>query len=122
MSDRDQLQAVRIDLIAALERVEGLLHAADNIGSGQVRDVDIIGLDRTKAIEWVLNRRGEAMRPIEIWAELRRQGRDDPKMEVQVTTFDLWKRDRIGKVGRGLYIANGHRWSPPVPRSLSGLQ
>lgn len=46
------------------------------------------------------------MRPVEIWAELQRRGRkDDSKMEVQVTTFDLWQRDRIGKIGRGQYIA-----------------
>jgi len=43
------------------------------------------------------------MRPIEIWARLREAGRDDPKMEVQVTTFDLWQRDRIAKVARGQY-------------------
>ena len=44
------------------------------------------------------------MRPVEIWADLQTSGRrSDPKMEVQVTTYDLWKRGRIDKVGRGLY-------------------
>lgn len=105
MSSTNELQAIRTGLIAALERVDGLLDAASSSRSRQAPKVDVVDLERTKAIEWVLNQRGEAMRPIEIWAELRRQGRDDPKMEVQVTTFDLWRRDRIGKVGRGLYIA-----------------
>lgn len=66
---------------------------------------DITGLERTNAIEWVLNNANGAMRPIEIWAELTRLGRNDPKMEVQVTTFDPWERKRIGKLGRGQYIA-----------------
>ncbi len=48
------------------------------------------------------------MRPVEIWAELRRLGREnDPKMEVQVTTYDLWRRGRIAKDGRGQYRAKG---------------
>jgi hypothetical protein len=37
----------------------------------------------------VLGKSDDAMRPVEIWAELRTLGRDDPKMEIQVTTFDL---------------------------------
>jgi hypothetical protein len=63
----------------------------------------IADLPRTQAIEAVLRESGEAMRPIEIWARLREEGRDDPKMEVQVTTFDLWQRNRIAKVARGQY-------------------
>lgn len=63
------------------------------------------GLPRTRAIEAVLVSSGRALRPVEIWAALQEAGREDPKMEVQVTTFDLWKRGRIGKVGRGLYTA-----------------
>jgi hypothetical protein len=91
-------------LLTALGRVDRLLHAglpAESEPSG-----DITRLERTKAIEWVLERNGMAMRPVEIWAELNRLGRGDPKMEVQVTTFDLWKRDRIGKVGRGQYVTH----------------
>jgi hypothetical protein len=34
-----------------------------------------------------------------------RVGRDDPKMEVQVTTFDLRQRGRIGKISRGQYVS-----------------
>ena len=44
------------------------------------------------------------MRPVQIWAELQKLGREDPKMEVQVTTYDLWQRGRIDRVGRGLYV------------------
>lgn len=62
-------------------------------------------LPRTQAIEAVLTRAGHPLRPVEIWQQLHDAGRDDPKMEVQVTTFDLWKRGRIGKVGRGLYTS-----------------
>lgn len=103
MTSTADLRAIRSDLLAALERVDGLLSAAaDKAPATQVAVTD---LPRTKAIEWVLGKSGEAMRPIEIWAELRTLGRDDPKMEIQVTTFDLWQRGRIGKVGRGQYIA-----------------
>lgn len=63
-------------------------------------------LPRTKAIEWVLQRRTEPMRPVESWAELQAFGRADPKMEIQVTTYDLWERQRIGKVSRGLDVAD----------------
>src|SRR5690348_16278648 len=102
MTSLAELQGIRSDLLAVLDRVDSAIAAA-----GPVLDfaVDITGLERTKAIEWVLDQRGEVMRPVEIWAELTRLGRNDPKMEVQVTTFDLWQRGRIGKIGRGQYIA-----------------
>lgn len=99
-----ELQALRAQLAAALERVDALLLA--EAPSKIKTSFDVTAIDRTKAIEWVLEQSGEAMRPVEIWAELQRLGRNDPKMEVQVTTFDLWQRQRIGKVGRGQYIAD----------------
>lgn len=46
------------------------------------------------------------MRPVGIWAELKRLGRDDPKMAAQVTTY-LWKCGRIGEVSRGQYVSKG---------------
>jgi hypothetical protein len=67
----------------------------------------VTALPRTKAIEWILEHRGEPMRPVQIWSALRELGRDDPKTEIQVTTYDLWQRGRIGKVDRGLYRAVG---------------
>lgn len=103
MTDSAELRAIRSDLLAALGRVDGLISAAEN--DMPVREVVLTDLPRTKAIEWILSQSSEAMRPVEIWAKLRRLGRDDPKMEIQVTTFDLWQRRRIGKVGRGQYIA-----------------
>lgn len=101
MTALSELQGIRSDLLAALGRVDNAIAAADPVPR---RGIDITGLERTKAIEWVLARKNGPMRPVEIWAELNRLGRNDPKMEVQVTTFDLWHRDRIGKIGRGQYI------------------
>lgn len=101
---REDLLALRSDLAAALDRVDRLLSA----GAVTPADdgVDLLRLDRTVAIETVLKRRGVAMRPVEIWADLQAAGRkSDPKMEVQVTTYDLWKRGRIDKIGRGQYKA-----------------
>lgn len=103
MTTAADLRAIRADLLAALERVDGLITAAQE--TAPATQPAVTDLPRTKAIEWVLDHRDEAMRPVEIWAELRTLGRDDPKMEIQVTTFDLWQRGRIGKIGRGQYIA-----------------
>lgn len=97
------LQALRSDLLAALERVELLLELF--APKPATSEDDLVRFERTKAIERVLADRGRPMRPIEIWAELRRSGRDDPKMEVQVTTNDLWHRGRIDRLSRGLYSA-----------------
>jgi hypothetical protein len=74
-------------------------------------------LARTEAIEAVLDASGVPMSPVGIWADLRAARRDDPKMEVQVTTYDLWRRGRIDKVGRGLYVSKRHR--PPDMPALS---
>ena len=99
-----ELRSIRSELAAALNRIDGLI---TTLSKGEPRAAPTVdGLDRTKAIEAVLAHNGGVMRPVEIWAELSRLGRDnDPKMEVQVTTFDLWKRGRINKVGRGQYTA-----------------
>ena len=106
MTLTDDLLAIRTDLAAALNRVDRLLgqHPEPDAEDG----ADMLHLDRTVAIETVLRRRGAPMRPVEIWADLRATGRsNDPKMEVQVTTYDLWKRGRIDKVGRGQYVTKG---------------
>lgn len=103
-----ELRSIRDDLAAVLGRVDALI--ADLEPAVSERDGQhVVALPRTRAIEWVLTRRGEGMRPVEIWAELRALGRDDPKMEVQVTTYDLWQRGRIEKVDRGVYrlVAKG---------------
>lgn len=106
MTISHDLIAIRSDLAATLKRIDtviaGLSEPHDEPG------FSVVDLDRTKAIEAVLARHGGAMRPVEIWAELRRLGREnDPKMEVQVTTYDLWRRGRIARVGRGQYRATG---------------
>lgn len=98
-----ELRAIRSGLMDALKRVDGLIEASTPTAAPA--QVDVLTLDRTKAIEWVLEQSGKVMRPVDIWAELQRLGRNDPKMEVQVTTYDLWHRKRIDKIGRGQYIA-----------------
>jgi hypothetical protein len=97
----DDLLALRDALEAVLRRANRLLKGAEAQTAQTTRP--ILELPRTQAIEAILRESGEAMRPVEIWARLREAGRDDPKMEVQVTTFDLWQRDRIAKLARGQY-------------------
>lgn len=104
MTAVSELQAIRSELLTTLDRVDALIGAAEP--AAVAAEPDITALDRTKAIEWILKHNDGPMRPVEIWAELQRRGRKDAsKMEVQVTTFDLWQRDRIGKISRGQYIA-----------------
>lgn len=97
------LASIRDDLARVVARLDGLL--VDEDAPGRAASADVRGLPRTRAIEYVLQLEGRPMRPIEIWAALRSLGRHDPKMEVQVTTYDLWQRGRLGKLGRGLYQA-----------------
>lgn len=101
-----QLRALRKDVQNALTRIDSLIEAASEEAPLPDEAVEVQALPRTKAIEWVLARsQGKSLRPIEIWAALHLMGRDDPKMEVQVTTYDLWERGRVGKSGRGQYHA-----------------
>lgn len=101
MSQSESLLRLRADLSAALNRLDKLIAEAR-----PATDTNFAGLDRTVAIERVLRQADGPLRPVEIWARLQEHGRtSDPKMEVQVTTYDLWKRGRIGKVERGLYVA-----------------
>jgi hypothetical protein len=97
----DDLLFLRDALEVALRRANRLLRAAD--AQAAQASSSIVELPRTQAIEAVLRESGQAMRPVEIWAKLHEAGRDDPKMEVQVTTFDLWQRGRIAKLARGQY-------------------
>lgn len=99
----NELVELRTDLAAAMARLDRILEIG---GAEPSHTHELVALDRTVAIERVLAASEGPMRPVEIWEGLRRAGRtNDPKMEVQVTTYDLWKRGRIGKVGRGLYTA-----------------
>lgn len=101
----DELRTLRAELSGTLDRLDRLIQKHN---SGEPPDVAAAGfhdLPRTLAIEAVLGQSDHALRPIEIWEALRDAGRNDPKMEVQVTTFDLWQRGRIGKIGRGLYVS-----------------
>lgn len=103
MTHLDELRDIRSRLTEALTRIDALLEKEQRPEGRPLTNLP--ELERTKAIEWVLGNAHDPMRPVEIWAELQRHGRNDPKMEVQVTTFDLWKRGRIGKLGRGLYVS-----------------
>lgn len=102
MTITEDLRALRVDAVRLLTELDRLIAASSEPASS---GVDITGLQRTKAIEWVLEETGETMRPVEIWKVLQNHDRSDPKMEVQVTTFDLAERNRIEKVGRGQYRA-----------------
>jgi hypothetical protein len=108
----EELTALRDALEDALRRANRLLQ-----GGQAPADPAFAGLPRTQAIEAVLRESGQPMRPVEIWARLRAVGRDDPKMEVQVTTFDLWKRGRIAKVSRGQYQSK-----PDEDKAMTGYQ
>lgn len=93
------------DLLALRDALEDALRRANQLLQGNQAQTApaLVDLPRTQAIEAILRASGQVMRPVEIWAKLREAGRDDPKMEVQVTTFDLWQRGRILKLGRGQY-------------------
>jgi hypothetical protein len=101
----DDLRTIRAELANALVGLDRLIQAQGRSEHPHEASDGIKDLPRTVAIESVLARSGQEMRPIEIWEALRAAGRNDPKMEVQVTTFDLWQRGRIGKIGRGLYVS-----------------
>ncbi len=102
----DDLQAIKVDLTTALSRVDALiLSMRQEQADERSSNIDVTQLPRTRAIEWALTQQDGPLRPVEIWAALRAAGRNDPKMEVQVTTYDLWQRGRIDKVDRGLYRA-----------------
>ena len=103
MSSEEELQAIRSDLIALVGRFDRFIEATAKPRPG--KRVVLTSLERTKAIEWVLQDSGQAMSPVQIWKVLQDAGRDDPKMQVQVTTNDLWHRGRIDRVSRGLYKA-----------------
>jgi hypothetical protein len=103
--DVSELTALRADLVGALARVDHLLAAYGTEKEAASPRPRLTAMHRTVAVETVLAGSEGPMRPVEIWEHLRAGGRTDPKMEVQVTTFDLWQRGRIGKVGRGLYVS-----------------
>lgn len=69
-------------------------------------DPHVDQMSRTSAIVHVLTARGGPMRPVDVWAELRRLGRtSDPKGDVSTTMYDLWKSGRIDRPSRGRYQA-----------------
>lgn len=103
VSSDQELRVIRGDLIAVIRRLDSLIEATND--SKPYKADDLVSMERTKAIERVLEDHGGTMRPVQIWAALTAAGRNDPKMQVQATTFDLWRRGRIIKEGRGQYRA-----------------
>jgi hypothetical protein len=101
MAVMEDLRVLRSELMATLARVERMIERLSP--PTPAVSADVTALPRTRAIEWILDQEGTVMRPIEIWSALQHVGRSDPKMEIQVTTYDLWERGRIERVGRGLY-------------------
>ena len=118
MAEIEELEEIRAFLKASLDRIDGLIAASlpeelwskgfqvpNALDSEQYRTVAI---ERVLEANYDLRVRGRpvgSMRPTEIRSVLESVGRPDPPMEVQVTTFDLAQRNRIEKVGRGLYRA-----------------
>ncbi len=103
MSREDELRAIRTDLVAIVARLDGLLEVKP--GAGTRASAKGAALHCTTAIEWALADYGKPMSPVQIHDAIKQIGRSDRKDTVQVTTYDLWKRGRIDKVGRGLYTA-----------------
>lgn len=66
------------------------------------------GVPRTEAIVRLLQARAEPMSPVEIWRALHDAGSRDEKNLIQVTTYQLWRRGRLAKVGRGRYCHWDH--------------
>jgi hypothetical protein len=98
-----ELRALRHTLQQATARVDALVKSLDPTADDI--DAEVRAMPRTRAIEHVLVTADGPMRPIEIWAELQRLGRDDPKSEVSVTAYDLAERGRIERPSHGLYRA-----------------
>jgi hypothetical protein len=73
-----------------------------------VDDTGYAGLPRTEAIVQVLATQGTPMTPVQIWRALHEAGWADEKNLIQVTTYELWRRGRLVKVGRGTYCHPDH--------------
>jgi len=76
-------------------------------------------LGRMEAIVKVLDTEAVPMAPVAIWSALRAAGFQDEKNLVQVTTYQLWRRGRLVKLGRGIYchpdhVPAGARPEPPT--------
>lgn len=103
MPTHEELRAIRTDLAAIVARLDGLLKVKPIAGTKA--SAKEAALHCTTAIEWALADHGKPMSPVQIHDAIKQIGRSDRKDTVQVTTYDLWKRGRIDKVGRGLYTA-----------------
>lgn len=106
VSAADELESIRDQLVTALGRLNRLI--AEGARDEPSPEHGALRLPRTEAIESVLDAARRPMGPVEVWEHLTDLGRVDPKMEVQVTTYDLWRRGRLVKLRRGIYCHPGH--------------
>jgi hypothetical protein len=65
-------------------------------------------LARTEAIVQVLDEAGRPLSLAEIRRALLEKGFRDEKDLTRVTTYQLWRRDRVVKIATGLYCHPGH--------------
>lgn len=71
-------------------------------------DPDYENLGRIEAILKTLKAQAIPMTPVQIWSALQASGFTDQKNLIQVTTYQLWRRGRVAKLGRGLYCHPDH--------------
>jgi hypothetical protein len=105
MNSASTLRSIRTGLLRVLKELDGLIETIEPPQSDEPDQFP--DMPRTRAIEYVLAQHGRPMKPIEIWGELQRLGRDDPKSDVSITAYDLAERGRISRLGHGLYSSAG---------------
>jgi len=71
-------------------------------------DPPLEGVARTEAILHILDTHAGPLAPVEIWRSLRNAGYLDDKTLVRVTTYELWRRGRLVKVGEAQYCHPDH--------------
>ncbi len=97
--ERAELIGIRAELVGVLGRLDKLLAPTPAAE-------DLTSLQRTKAIEWVLDHSDRPLTPVEIWQAFQDGGRSDRKDLVQVATNNLAHRGRIKQLGDGRYEPN----------------
>ena len=102
-------------LLAQLKESQAIIEHL--LAGPEVADARVVNLHRTEAIVWTLDHDRVPMSPTQIRRRMRELGRmNDPAMEVQTTTYDLWRQGRIAKISRGMYCSNDH-----VPPGVSRM-
>lgn len=95
-NERAKLLGIRAELV-------GVLGWRDKLLAPTSAAEDLTALQRTKAIEWVLDHSDRPLTPVEIWHSFQDGGQSDRKDFVQVSTNSLAHRGRIEQLGDGRY-------------------